>query len=131
MSKTHTTNERIAPYTKAQRNPSTVNPGTIKEDNQTKNALITKVNKPRVKIFIGRVKKTKIGFMKIFRIPRTNATAKAVRNPETTTPGKMYAVTATARVVISQFISFSIYKIKIINVKLYTYYNIEKETLYR
>ena len=55
--------------------------------NRIKKPLINKVNKPKVNIFIGRVKKIINGFIKIFIIPKTTETTIAVKKLSTWTPG--------------------------------------------
>lgn len=51
-------------------------------------ALITHKNKPKVIKVAGNVRKTKIGLTNAFKIPSTNATKSAPKNPLTSTPGK-------------------------------------------
>ena len=46
-------------------NPLTSNPFIIVDESKISKALITKVNKPRVKILIGKVININIGFMGI------------------------------------------------------------------
>lgn len=75
---------------------ATKNPVTRCEASNTSTALIMKVNRPRLKILIGRVRMTRIGRRIILMRPRTTATMRAVPKPETTTPGNRYAVTAMA-----------------------------------
>ena len=72
----------------AGQNPATANPFTTVATNQNNKALITKVNKPKVKIFTGKVKNTNIGFNKAFNKPNNKAVIKAVYQPETEIPGK-------------------------------------------
>lgn len=62
----------------AQTNPSTENPGTIREARSIRSALIIRVNKPKVRIVIGKVKIIKTGFNKIFNKPNTTAKTTAV-----------------------------------------------------
>ena len=69
------------------------------------NTLITKANKPRVMMVIGKVSISNMGFKKTFNIPRTMATTKAVTNVSTDTPGTMYAVTNTDKALTRSFIS--------------------------
>lgn len=64
---------------KAAQNPETVNPGEIKAAKLIIKALITKVNKPKVKMFKGRVKNNITGFTTKFikdKIITTNRAAK-------------------------------------------------------
>lgn len=71
----------------AHQKPSTVNPGTMWLVKSISKALITKRNKPNVRIVIGKVKIIKIGFKKTFRKESTIATAKAVTKFSTWIPG--------------------------------------------
>jgi hypothetical protein len=68
-------------------NPLTLKPGTIEEAIRIRVVLMTKVNKPRVRIFIGRVKIIRIGFKKAFRMPKTTETIMAIQKDSTLTPG--------------------------------------------
>ncbi len=56
----------------------TVNPPTKLSARRMMQALITKRNKPNVKIVAGRVNKTSNGFTKILSNPKTAATITAV-----------------------------------------------------
>lgn len=49
-------------------------------------ALITKINRPSVKIVIGSVKMTKSGRTKVLRIPNTTAATNAPARPSISTP---------------------------------------------
>jgi len=49
--------------------------------------LITKVNSPKVKKLIGKVKITKIGLITVFKRPKTTTRTTAVNQVSTTTPG--------------------------------------------
>lgn len=71
----------------AHQKPLTPNPGTTMDASITSKALITKVKRPRVKIFIGRVNITTIGLMKALMAPKTTANIKAEKNPAIETPG--------------------------------------------
>lgn len=82
-----TQDNTIAPQ-KAGQNPVTEKPFTTEATNQNNKALITKVNKPRVKILTGKVKITNTGLIKAFTNPNTKAVIKAAYQPETSTPGK-------------------------------------------
>lgn len=87
-------------YTKLNSRPyqksCTKNPGTILLVNITNTALIINVNKPNVRIVMGRVSKIRNGLINIFNNPSTSATSSAVENPVTATPGNIYAVIMTA-----------------------------------
>ena len=65
------------------------NPGTIRLAINTRNALITIIKSPRVKMLIGSVRITNMGFTNIFRTPKTIATTAAVTNESIFTPGTM------------------------------------------
>lgn len=63
-------------------------------------ALITKRNKPNVMIVIGKVKMTKIGFMKASKTANTIARIMADVNPSAScTPGRNFDKTTTASAV--------------------------------
>ncbi len=62
----------------AVQNESTTKPPTILVDNKIIIALITSKNKPNVTKVTGKVKITKIGFIKTFSNPKTTATITAV-----------------------------------------------------
>jgi hypothetical protein len=64
------------------------------------NALITRMNKPRVITVTGRVNIISMGLSKAFSNPNTNATTIAVVKPSTWTPGIKYAPITTANAVI-------------------------------
>ncbi len=82
-----TQDNTIAPK-KAGQNPATSKPFTTEATNQNNKALITKVNKPNVNTFTGKVNNTKTGFIKALTKPKTKAVIKAAYQPETCTPGK-------------------------------------------
>ena len=58
--------------------PLIVKPVTKRAIARRKNALITKVNNPRVRMFIGSVRIRIKGLIKVLIIPRTRATMSAV-----------------------------------------------------
>ena len=64
---------------KAVQNPSTRKPGTILSTSKTIKALMTKRNKPIVKMVIGIVRMIKRGLIIIFNNAKTAATLSAVR----------------------------------------------------
>jgi hypothetical protein len=66
----------------AQPKLSKLNPGTIKETNQLIKPIITRVKRPKVKIFIGKVKIKRMGLIIVFKIPKTIATTIAVQGSE-------------------------------------------------
>jgi hypothetical protein len=68
---------------KAYQKLSIVNPGTTKEAREINAAFIIKINKPKVKIVIGKVRIIKMGLIKEFIPPSTTAKIKAVIKPET------------------------------------------------
>jgi len=71
-------------------------------------ALMINVNRPRVRMLIGRVSMSSTGRTSVFKSARTIANNSAVKNPDTYTPGSMYAVTITASVMTSQRINIFI-----------------------
>jgi branched-chain amino acid aminotransferase len=81
------TSDNTSPKIMAHKNPSTWKPGTTLLTNKTNSALMTKVNKPKVKILIGKVRSIKIGFNTAFTIPKATATTTAVQKFSTVTPG--------------------------------------------
>ena len=88
--------ELIAESTKlnksAHQKPFTVKPSTRLSANIIKKVLITKVNKPRVKMFTGKVKSKINGFKSALIKPNTIDRIKAATNPEMLTPGSNIAV---------------------------------------
>ncbi len=100
--------ERMRLKTRAHRNPSTWKPGTMAEVSMTRIALITKIKSPMVSTVIGRVRITSNGFTKALIRPRTKATTNAATNPDTVTPGNIYATTSITKADIIQFISIFI-----------------------
>jgi len=71
---------------------STLKPWTKLLISIRRNALITKVKSPKVIIFTGKVKITKIGFNTIVNIPQTTEITSSVIHPEIVIPGTKYAV---------------------------------------
>jgi hypothetical protein len=65
-------------------------------------ALMRKVNRPRLRMLIGRVTSSAIGLKKAFRIPSMAAAKTAERKPLTWIPSSKYAVATIAAVVVSQ-----------------------------
>ncbi len=82
--------------TRAHKNPSTENPGTMFAASSIKSACITNVKSPKVRIVIGKVKIIKIGFKIALKIPMTSAAIRAAVKFVTCTPGKKYAAAKTA-----------------------------------
>ena len=70
------------PHT-ADQNPWISKPPTTPATIISKMAFKTKVNNPRVKILIGRVRMKRMGLKKAFNIPRKAAEKKAEKNPLT------------------------------------------------
>lgn len=62
-------------------------------------ALITNKNKPNVSMVIGNVKTINMGFTVTLKIPNTTATIIALIKLVTSTPGKKYESTITAKAV--------------------------------
>ncbi len=72
---------------KAERKPLTAKPETTEAAMRIIMVLMTKVNKPRVRKFMGRVKITRKGFRKVLRTPKTTETITAIKKELTSTPG--------------------------------------------
>jgi hypothetical protein len=68
-------------------------------------AFIIKVKRPIVRMFIGRVKKIKIGRKNAFRMPRIAAADKALKKPLTCIPLITYEVNVIDAVSISHLIT--------------------------
>ncbi len=68
---------RIAPRS-AEAKVSILKPATNRETNNKSAALTTKEKSPKVKMFIGRVRRVMIGLITAFMIPKTTATINAV-----------------------------------------------------
>ena len=95
--------------TKATQKPLTTKPLITDEANKISIALITKVNKPKVKILIGRVIKIKIGLIKTLIIAKNKASHKADQKPATTTPGIKYELIIIAKIMTSHLMIIGIY----------------------
>ena len=65
----------------------TLKPFTIAETSQNISPLITSVNSPKVRIFIGKVKSIRIGLIRELTNAKTTATRSAVKKLSTDTPG--------------------------------------------
>jgi hypothetical protein len=70
----------------ADQKPKTSKPGMTPEAIFNMKALIRKVNRPRLKILIGRVKMMTIGLKNAFRMPKMAAAKKAGKKPLTLIP---------------------------------------------
>lgn len=81
----------------AGKNPATENPGTIFATSQNISAFITKVNKPKVRILIGKVKIINTGLINMFTRPITSADQRAATNPEKLIPGTTQATKSNAK----------------------------------
>ena len=77
---------------------TTAKPGKTAEANNTSKALITKVNKPKVKMLIGKVRRIKIGLITALINPKTTTKINAVQKLAKLTPDKICAaiIIATA-----------------------------------
>lgn len=71
---------------KAVQKELTLKPSTNLSHSNTIAAFMTNKNSPKVKTVTGKVKKTKIGFKKVFNNPKTTATIIAVEILSTSTP---------------------------------------------
>lgn len=81
--------ERTIAKSNADKNPFTWNSGTRLETKRIMTALITNVNKPKVRILTGRVSKRSSGRITALRIPSTKAATKAVLKFGTLIPGRI------------------------------------------
>jgi len=81
------TNDKTIAAKRAVPNPEILKPVTILVINIRSNALITKVNNPKVKKLIGNVSKINIGLINIDNIPHTIDITTNVAKPPTTNPG--------------------------------------------
>lgn len=77
--------------------PSTLNPGTSFATSKNIKALMTKVNKPKVRMLIGRVKSNNKGLMNMLTNPITNAAQKAGITPARLIPGTTQATNNKAK----------------------------------
>jgi len=82
-----------------------------------KKALITNVKSPKVRILIGNVKITIIGFMKALMIPKTSATISAVKKELTLKPGRYWEIRRIVNAESTQFAKIAIKDEYITNVK--------------
>ena len=76
--------------------PVTLKPGTNLATNRNIKALIIKVNNPKVRKFIGRVKRKNTGLIKTLTRPITNAAHKAAEKPAKLIPGTSHATKSNA-----------------------------------
>lgn len=106
----------------AAQKPVTAKPGTILATSKNISALITKVNKPKVRMLIGKVKIINTGLIKIFTRPIASADHMAAANPEKLIPGTTQATKSSARAknihlisikIILYLLSFLDYKYKV------------------
>lgn len=80
----------------AESHPSILNPGSKLAEILMTAPLITKVNKPKVRILIGSVKKINSGHMIELTTPITTEAPMAAKKPLTTKPGTREDVTRIA-----------------------------------
>ena len=97
-------NQRNTAAIKAGIKPVIVNPLTRESIPNSRIALITKVKSPRVRMFIGRVRISRIGLMIALAMPSNRATIKAVVKEDTIKPGTKLA---TIRIVRADKIQFA------------------------
>lgn len=88
----------------ATQKPLTEKPLITEAANKINKALMTKVNKPKVKMLIGNVIKSKIGLIKTLTIPKNKANHKADQKPAIKTPGIKYELIIIAKTMISHLI---------------------------
>src|SRR5205085_7655822 len=91
----------IAPNTPAQK-PPTWNPGMKDPTAQNNSPLITKMNKPSVRIVTGNVSRTRSGRISVLIRPSTTATINAVVNESTVIVVKRYGSASNASAFASQ-----------------------------
>jgi len=89
---------------RAHQNPSTLKPGTIELASKIRSAFMTKVNKPKVRMVRGRVRRIRRGFISKLIMPKTTAVTSAAVKFATWTPGKRYAATRITMALTSQLI---------------------------
>jgi len=77
----------MMPNKTATQNPLTSNPFNTDEARRISRALMIKVNKPSVRILIGKVINNSIGFIRTLTTPKKSATHKALKKLLTVTPG--------------------------------------------
>ena len=80
---------KTKPKSKADQKLAILNPGTMALAKRINKALIIKVNNPRLKTLIGKVKIRSIGRIKVLIRPKIRPATKAAKTPLTATPGKM------------------------------------------
>lgn len=85
--KNQLTKARIIPKRRAEKKSRTANSGTKRLVSIIIKVFITKVNKPKVKIFIGRVRKIRKGRRKALRTPKIIEVTIATLKEATCTPG--------------------------------------------
>ena len=78
--------DKTTEKSKAVKNPLTANPLITVEARRIRRALITNVNNPSVRRFIGRVRRIRIGFKVTLITPRNSASHRAAQKPLTVTP---------------------------------------------
>lgn len=81
------TKDKMILKSNAHQNPSTVKPDTREEVNNITTALTTKVNNPKVKMFIGSVNRSSNGFTIMLTMPKTSEATSAVEKFAICTPG--------------------------------------------
>lgn len=72
---------------RAEKNPFTKNPGTIRDASRIISALRTNIKSPSVKMVTGSVRSKRIGLRNVFKIPRTIANTIIVITFATSIPG--------------------------------------------
>lgn len=75
---------------------STIKPGITADARRISNALITRAKSPKVRIVIGKVRRSKMGLINVFSTPSTIATIIIVPIPIISTPGSKYPAIKTA-----------------------------------
>ena len=107
----------------ATQKPLTENPLITDDANKIIKALMTKVNKPKVRMLIGKVIKIKTGLTRTLMIPKNKASHKAVQKPATATPGIKYELIIIATTMRSHLIINDINFVLLIISALLFYFN--------
>jgi hypothetical protein len=87
---------------KAGRNPFILKPLTMAAASHNIKALIIRVKRPNVRIVIGKVSKSRIGFNVTLIIPSIIATISAVQKLDMVMPGTISAMSKITRALINQ-----------------------------
>src|SRR3989344_4083255 len=84
---------------------STWKPGTMASTSITSPPMMTKVNRPRVRMLMGNVRTARTGPSTALTAPRTTATMTAVTKLYTVPPGRILAATNTAALLVRMWMT--------------------------